>query len=102
MEKYSPTQISDQIGARDVQTVVGHTVTKSTSSQETLAPDITQLKDGQLDNTKKSTDCSRRLKTTKRNRNSRMTKQPVMECPYSLRSRTTLGTSLSGRGNDVK
>ena len=102
MEKYSPTQISDQIGARDVQTVVGHTVTKSTSSQETLAPDITQLKDGQLDNTKKSTDCSRRPKTTKRNRNSQMTKQPVMECPYSLKSRMTLGTSLSERGNDVK
>ena len=55
MEKHSPTQISDQIKARDVQTMTKHTATKSITSQETLAPDLLQLNDGQVDNTEKLT-----------------------------------------------
>ena len=100
MEKHSPTQISDQIKARDVQIVTKYTATKSTTSQETLAPDPLQLNDGQVDNAEKSTHGAEHPKMTKRSQNSGIAKQPV--CPHELKSRKTLEMSLSGRGNDVK
>ena len=84
MEKHSPTQISDQIKARDVQTVTQHTATKSTTSQETLGPDLLQLNDSHVDNAEKSTHSAEHPKTTKRSQNSGITKQPI--CPYELRS----------------
>ena len=104
IEKHSPSKNPKQTEVEDIplhQTITGDTAIKSRVSQKTPGPDITQLT-SQLDNTKTPIDCLRSLNATKKNRGSKATRQPVIECPYSLISRKTLGTSLSGRGNDVK